>query len=201
MATTTTNKTTLHKIGWIGAGATAALTLVGAIWLTLEAQSTDPPPEIHVKAPTYLRSRPGRRLPRVDRPKLDRTKLPHRPAVSKPPESIRSRAPSKDRVGTAVKRPPLPNVKSLRRDRNVRAAYRPGRLSPEELRKRREERRARQIDRLRNRIKTLGERIENYRKDGSRTDAQIGRMERSLERMRKRLTRMEEQQKRDQDSE
>ena len=52
------------------------------------------------------------------------------------------------------------------------------------------------MERLGKRIQTLSDRIQSYKQDGTRTDAQISRMERSLDRMRKRLKRMADQQDR-----
>jgi hypothetical protein len=194
---TLTSDARIKKVGWIAAAVVGGLTLVSAVWLALEAQSRDPLPEIHAKKPDYLKSRSRRRA------KGSVRRAPARPvrprgaggALETIRDRRRERSEKRDNIKRAVKRPPLPRVKSVKRHRGTRRGYRPGRLSPEELRKRREERRARQIDRLRNRIKTLGDRIETYREDGTRTEAQIERMERSLERMRKRLGRMEEQQR------
>ena len=63
-------------------------------------------------------------------------------------------------------------------------------LTPADLDRRRQERLQRQMERLHKRIERLAKRIEEYRKDGTRTPAQIARMERSLGRMKARLTRM-----------
>jgi len=194
-----------RKTAWIAAAVMGVGVLGGAVALALEAQSEDPVPRIHT--PLKKRSaRPTRSTlrGRIRGAKLDLARpVPRaskgptakaRPVTHKAADLSRA---SRLKRGHALGRPPLPAIRSLRTKPTYSPSYAAGRLSPEELAKRRAERRARQIERLRKRIDTLDSRIESYRKDGTRTEAQIERMERSLERMRTRLARMEEQQKQD----
>jgi hypothetical protein len=125
---------------------------------------------------------------RYDLPAVPKTK------TARPPTVVDRRV---DRGGA------LPDLALSKRgglSRATRPAFvgkaRPGRLSKEELEKRREERQKRQVERLRKRIQTLEQRIASYKQDGTRTEAQVSRMERSLDRMRTRLKRMEQQQDR-----
>lgn len=193
---------TFRRAAWIGAGAGGLLTLVGAVWLAVRAQSTDPPAALKEPSADARLGPSSKAKPRRGRPE---STLP--PMVAPQPEPGEAAAASRpplpggreqplpagepDHGRSKVVRPPVASPSSLRLP-GVENPPLAGRLSPEELEKRRNERKGRQEDRLKNRIKTLEERIQSYRKDGTRTEAQIERMEKSLERMRQRLGRMDE---------
>lgn len=185
----------VRKISWIVAGVVGFGVLVGAVLLAIDAPPGDSPPALASKSKS-LRGKRGARKPRYVTPMSSKYKLP------KPPKTKGTRPPTTvDR--SALKRLPRPdllrkNVKGINRamSPSLTGRARPGRLSKEELQKRRDERRTRQVQRLGKRIQTLEDRIQNYKQDGTRTEAQISRMERSLDRMRKRLKRMEDQENR-----
>lgn len=201
-----TEHPTFRQVAWIGVGVGGLFTLVGAVWLAVTAQSVDPPPQLKE---TTAAIKPGRAIKRpplgsrpegLSRPERRPERLP-RPAASLAPEAAVAPPPTPPPAGgtpspgaldpdrSSLVRPPLPRLSALGGPGMEPGV--PGRLSPEELEKRRDERKTRQADRLKNRVKTLEERIQSYRKDGTRTEAQIERMERSLERMRQRLGRMD----------
>lgn len=200
-----TPEPTWRKVAWIAAGVLALGVLGGAVALALEAQSEDPVPDLHAAA----KRRPERRKRSTLRGRLRGAKLDlSRPAAPssksrfprvrpKPPKAAAHLRANQVKGSAGLRRPPLTPLHALRSRPIYSHGRTTGRLSPEELAKRRAERRARQLERLRKRIETLDGRIKSYRQEGTRTDAQISRMERSLERMRTRLGRMEEQQKGD----
>ncbi len=181
----------LKKISWIATGISGLCVLLGAVLLAMDASPGEIPP-----LTAKDRARRVRRGPRSapSRPPRSRYKLPKVP-------SAHSLRPSTSPTKPDLVRPDRPSLghrklTSLSRLKRASTVGRTptGRLSKEELQKRREERRKRQIARLSKRIQTLEDRIDTYRQDGTRTESQISRMERSLDRMKKRLKRMEEQQ-------
>lgn len=171
---------------------------VGAVVLAMDAPPGDPPKAVVAQKKSKRVKRRGRtsRYMAPKRSTYMRPKRPKRPISkgTRPPTGVDKRA------KTHQPRPELLRGKAKGLKRATRPALagrnRPGRLSKDELQKRRDERRKRQVERLGKRIQTLSDRIQSYKQDGTRTDAQISRMERSLDRMRKRLKRMEDQQDR-----
>lgn len=193
---------TWRKVAWIASAVVAVGVLGGAVALALEAQSEDPIPELHASAKRRpVRHKRSTLRGRLRGAKLDLSHPAARPSTVRfpkarpvvPKAAALSRA-SRLRHGPSLGRHPLSPIRALRTRPSYSHGPASGRLSPEELAKRRQERRARQLERLRKRIETLDSRIQSYRQEGTRTEAQIKRMERSLERMRTRLARMEEQQ-------
>jgi hypothetical protein len=181
----------LRKISWIAVGVCGFGVVVGAVLLAVEAPPGAPPAAVASKGRSSMRPH---RASRYRTPMRSRYNLPAVPKtkIDRPPTVVDRR------VEKGVARPDLARPKLGGLNRAMRPALagqaRPGRLSKEELEKRRDERRKRQVERLRKRIQTLEERISSYKQDGTRTEAQVSRMERSLDRMRKRLKRMEEKQ-------
>lgn len=198
-----TSHPTFQKISWISVGVTGLFVMVGAIWLAVRAQATDPPPAIKE---TSADVRPGRAVQRPARP-VRPDRRPPAPGATLPrparvnteaavemPPTLPPSQPDPPEAGDdrhEIGYPALPSLRNVERTALDSRAI-PGRLSPEELAKRRDERRSRQEERLKERIRTLEERIQSYRQDGSRTEAQIERMERSLERMRQRASQSED---------
>ena len=198
-----TEHPTFRQVAWIGAGVGGLLTFVGALWLAVSAQSSDPVPKIKESSAAIRAGKTARRPPLPSRPGVAAPAEPSAPepaermAAPEPPPSPElrkadARPPFQpaDAIKPSLSRPPIPRIEPPGLA-GMAAPPLGGRLSQEELEKRREDRKNRQEDRLKNRIKTLEERIQSYRKDGTRTEAQIERMERSLERMKQRLERMD----------
>ena len=181
----------LRKASWIGLGVTGVLVLVLSVYLAISAQKADPTPEVKVATAKVRPGTSGRRP-------VTPAAMARDEAVAPAPASAKPVAPSPD---LAVKPPikplsapvaPLPAVSDPPKGPDAMAT---GALSKDDLEKRRNERRERQSDRLRTRVKTLEERIESYKKDGSRTTTQVERMQQSLDRLKERLKRMEEEEK------
>jgi len=187
----------LRKISWIGLGVTGVLVLVLAVYLAVSAQQVDPNPVVKVAAAKAEPGPAGRRgaLPSArprggERDEAEELATPRAKALATPAD-------------LAVKPPikPLPAPGAMAPPSAVADLYvgpepkGTGALGKEDLEKRRTDRRERQSDRLRTRVKTLEERIESYKKDGSRTTTQVERMQQSLDRLKERLKRMEEEEK------
>jgi hypothetical protein len=185
----------LRKASWVGLGITAVLVLVLSVYLAISAQRADPAPDVKVASATTRPGPAGRKpvTPAV-RPRGDREAAEVAPPSVKPPvmaPDLALKPPIKPLATSAVV-PPLPAVSDPPKGPEPMAA---GALSKDDLEKRRTDRRERQSDRLRTRVKTLEERIESYKKDGSRTTTQVERMQQSLDRLKERLKRMEEEEK------
>jgi len=180
----------VRKISWISMGVVGFGVAVSAVLLAIDAPPGAPPEAVAKQSSRYKSRAPKSRYMAPLRSKPTLPKMP----ISKgarPPTGVEQPAVAR------TPRPELLRGKMKGLSQVMRPALtgraKPGRLSKEELKTRREDRRVRQVERLGKRIQTLQDRIENYKKDGSRTEAQISRMERSLDRMRKRLKRMQEQ--------